>query len=666
MRNPILLASFASLVVHASPVLAARSWQVEHGTVTLALEDSHLATLGLEIVGARTTASPDAAKERISGTLRSFTVDAQALRFTSHGGVFQGFEGGPVVIPVRGGLGLAARDRLSSPLFLYDFEIHLDPSKGKDAVRLLTSDPALPEPFDVVNAGVLFREEKSSLSVVFVDVLVSEGLASSLGKPELAGTMIGVLDIDLPASTPDPLDRREAPAPPVKETSAPLDLKLAELYGVSSLGRVGTYPNGRNGLSAATTSCNTGGVNIPWNAQMAETHPWIGLAMFRVNNGALEQIGINWIKHGFFALSNNQCNLGCSPSGGSYMGIGCSDTYSNGNNASRFYLGPRKEVNPYTGVWEACGSFFDEPVVPDAGCGQTYSGDEPNQVNHRLEVWDEDMGIAGATYYYEGVYYVTNDTLHDNNIGWRQCNTSWTGSSWNVSTVGGGLLANEGPLINTWGDEQKEAQVASDDGNVILAVDATDNGDGTWHYEYALYNWFSDRGIYSFSVPVGTAPVSNPGFHDIDKDATNDWAITVENGFITWATDDYAHDPNANALTYQTLYNFRFDTVVPPAPQELRFAGQVQCGIFKPGEGSSFFIDTQIPDASATAIGEALGRTTRLALASIDPNPFAQSTRISFSLPRREKAKLTVFDVTGRVVRVLLDGEAPAGTRDVR
>ena len=48
-------------------------------------------------------------------------------------------------------------------------------------------------------------------------------------------------------------------------------------------------------------------------------------------------------------------------------------------------------------------------------------------------------------------------------------------------------------------------------------------------------------------------------------------------------------------------------------------------------------------------------------LHAAEPNPFSAGTRIAFSLPREESARLTVVDVSGREVRVLLDGAAPAG-----
>jgi flagellar hook assembly protein FlgD len=55
-----------------------------------------------------------------------------------------------------------------------------------------------------------------------------------------------------------------------------------------------------------------------------------------------------------------------------------------------------------------------------------------------------------------------------------------------------------------------------------------------------------------------------------------------------------------------------------------------------------------------------------LRLAPATPNPFKGSTRISFGLPRDARLSLRVFDVTGRIVRVLTDGRTwPAGTHAI-
>jgi hypothetical protein len=47
------------------------------------------------------------------------------------------------------------------------------------------------------------------------------------------------------------------------------------------------------------------------------------------------------------------------------------------------------------------------------------------------------------------------------------------------------------------------------------------------------------------------------------------------------------------------------------------------------------------------------------------PNPFNPSTQISFSLPNDSHIHLRVFDVTGRLVATLIDGQRQAGTHQI-
>lgn len=341
--------------------------------------------------------------------------------------------------------------------------------------------------------------------------------------------------------------------------------------------------------------------------------------------------------------------------------MGCSDTYSVSNNGSRFYLGPREEIDPHAVTWTACGSFFDGTPVD---CNRSYFGNEPNQVNHRLEVYDEDLDVPGASFYYEGAYFVAGDAALANNIGWRACTTTWSGSSWQFQDIVQDpqfpLTPNPGPVVRIWGDQQNQIQVAADDGEVWLAVQVTDLGGGQWHYEYALYNRTSERGVYSFSVPTGGATVTNPGFRDIDKDPATDWTVTVAQGLVTWATDDWISNPDAPALTFQTMFNFRFDADQPPVPALAR--GR----IFKPGVGSEFFVDTQAPAAGATDVLVRGDAGSGLSLRTVRPNPFSESTLLAFSLERERGVRLSVLDVGGRTVRVLLEGTAPGGRSLVR
>jgi hypothetical protein len=112
-----------------------------------------------------------------------------------------------------------------------------------------------------------------------------------------------------------------------------------------------------------------------------------------------------------------------------------------------------------------------------------------------------------------------------------------------------------------------------------LGHKVTNPNPGVWHYEYALYNENLDRAIQSFSVPLGPgANISNIGFHGPPQEpgwandgtfnnqgfSSQPWAITQASGSITWNSETFAQNQNANAIRWGTLYNFRFDANQPP------------------------------------------------------------------------------------------------------
>ena len=43
------------------------------------------------------------------------------------------------------------------------------------------------------------------------------------------------------------------------------------------------------------------------------------------------------------------------------------------------------------------------------------------------------------------------------------------------------------------------------------------------------------------------------------------------------------------------------------------------------------------------------------------PNPFNPKTTIQFELPNTQHARVAIYDVAGRLVRLLLDESRPAG-----
>lgn len=658
----LLVLSGAALVVAlcARPAAADRTWTVTGGTATFSLDDRHLATLGLEAEGVRRTA-PDPSREeaRLEPPMVTFAVRAGS-RFLTDAGGFAAFE---QAVSVDGGLAFAVRNVRSGaprpPLYLFDFEVALEPD-GPRTGTLRTADPSLRAPLELGSAPVRVDEDHGTLRVTAADLRMSAAWAARLGKPELAGQWVGAFSLRLDAETADP----RAPSAPTTGSGVPehprdaavLDLELAELYGLSTLGRSGLYPIGVTGFSAVTTVCNVGEAPVPWigpgwSGVMPETHPFVGLAMYRETPaGALEMIGASWIKHGFDTLPTTRCGLPCGTATGA-LAVGCSDTYTAADNGTRFFLGPRDEVDPYAAVWEACGSFFD--AVP-VDCRRDYFDFETSQVVHRIEVADTDLLAAGSRFFYEAVYYTAGDADSWNDAGWQECTLQWTGSSW-ASTTPGGSQPQPGPRAASWGDQQSVRKVAYNDGEVVLSVKVTALAGGTWHYEYALYNWRSRRGVGSFEVPVGAAAVSNAAFRDPDGDAANDWTPTVANGTVRW-------DTSAHPLRYQALFNFRFDADAPPA------AASAVGEAFDPGIGSTFVLPTQAPAAPAPDPGARpeAAATGGPALAVTGANPFSDGTRVAVRLARAQPARVAVIDAAGRTVRVLSDGDLPAGRTEIR
>ncbi|MGE3181747.1 MAG: hypothetical protein AB7N71_08960, partial [Phycisphaerae bacterium] len=92
-------------------------------------------------------------------------------------------------------------------------------------------------------------------------------------------------------------------------------------------------------------------------------------------------------------------------------------------------------------------------------------------------------------------------------------------------------------------------------------------------------------------------------FHDVDYhsgepyDGT-DWPANDDGTSLTWATDSFATNPNANALRWGTLYNYRFTADSAPT------MGQVEVGLFRPGTPSSILFDAMVPTTSSLLLGD--------------------------------------------------------------
>lgn len=381
------------------------------------------------------------------------------------------------------------------------------------------------------------------------------------------------------------------------------DIIVISLPGFGYYGSSGSI----HAFALATESCNIGDVPAVWYAQTNQ-HPVIAQDLYRLENGRFEQIGQAWAKHGFFATIANNCGTCVNPhpeippinNPGDLLGVMCSDIYSANLNADPMQSGTKSSVNPHTGV-------FPYPFTIPPG----YEIPTPN-IGRRLQVEFADFDPAQHTtalFFAEG-QYVTPDEFapgnQNNNASYcevniipgpnlaQNCNTAFCMRS-------AGPLQEQLPAIRAW--KANDPSVVETDiqlpaeGLFILAAKATDLGTGFWQYEYALYNMNSDRSAGAFTIPLPAgALVDETDFHDVfyhggEPHSGLDWSVSVVNNELTWATQTYAVNPTANALSWGTLYNFRFMANVEPDTTT------ITVGLFKPGP---------FPDVQASTLGPKL------------------------------------------------------------
>ena len=244
--------------------------------------------------------------------------------------------------------------------------------------------------------------------------------------------------------------------------------------------------------------------------------------------------------------------------------------------------------------------------------GHTHDG-----VTHRILVEAADLNTTlnqGATYYAEAQCITPQEfawcQMHSgqcnmyNNVSYRPFSVFGTTSFTFSSTASTTRTA---AAINAWtGATINSIEPApGNDGRAFIGYKVTNPSAGVWHYEYAIYNENLDRAIQSFSVPLGCGiTVSNPGFHaplnhpGIAHDGTlgdagfsnTPWTASQTANALSWNTETFAQNQNANAIRFGTLYNFRFDSNRPP------HAANATIGFFKTGNPVTVAIQAPTPD----------------------------------------------------------------------
>jgi len=367
------------------------------------------------------------------------------------------------------------------------------------------------------------------------------------------------------------------------------DVIVGDLPDFSSWG---VY-NGVAAFSIATTSCNIGTSNLRWERSNS-FHPVIGQNLYRwkVINGAgrFEMIGQSFLKHGFTALNGTLCGP-CSPrdNTGDTLDPTCSDPYSSSLNGSQDRLGPKYQVNAFTGVYP-----FPVTGIPPV------PGDASGAIARRLQAKVADVQAnmnTGALYFAEGHYIAQDDAAAGNglnNIAYRRVNISGISPNFTMSTVSNFTTQRQVPAIYGWGTAELGVTYRTisvpGEGQFTLACKSTFMANGQWHYEYALHNNNSDRSGAGFQINLPGEGMQdqvgfyNTGFsavayHSGEPYSATPWTISRTPTAFKWdVVDSFATNPNANALRWGTMYSFRFDSAQPPTT-----TGTATLTLFKPG-----------------------------------------------------------------------------------
>ncbi|HYE63490.1 MAG TPA: hypothetical protein VD997_15985 [Phycisphaerales bacterium] len=394
-------------------------------------------------------------------------------------------------------------------------------------------------------------------------------------------------------------------------------------HGTSVDGTVTAY-------SVGTTSCNPGDYPVLWidNSNYlpdydTTRHPVISQNIYRLKSYTapgggtyqrFEQLGQSWLKHGFLSTNSSGCGTCITsnvwrPSTQSYqnfgsdaIGVNCSDTYGASLNGTHTYLGAKSIVHPTLGT---------SPFVRNNG-----TGDATTKMRLQVPTADVTAQPAGTRFFADAFYVTADDaqfvrpgqtvaTNALNNASYRELSAGSMGGTptfvGNTMTQQPGIFAWKAAdstvtLVTADHDDTENPSTGFRDGNgnpafpgtfirsrFWVAGKATSLGNGLWRYEYAVYNHNSDRGAgtLSFNVPAG-ATVSDyffraPKYHSGEPYSNANWTMSKSGTTLTFSTEPYATNANANAIRWATLYNFGFTTDVAPVN------GTAELGLFKPG-----------------------------------------------------------------------------------
>ncbi len=128
-----------------------------------------------------------------------------------------------------------------------------------------------------------------------------------------------------------------------------------------------------------------------------------------------------------------------------------------------------------------------------------------------------------------------------------------------------------------------------------------------------------------------------------------------------------AEEPDGSFTIVQPALdaNNACDYRVPQLFADLSYVGVLVTNSRRADGVQSYTLQVQDDAGGSGVIEEIASGPSRLTLEPVSPNPFGGAAAIRFSLPTPRPGSVRVYDVSGRLVRVLRDGTLPAGKQEV-
>jgi hypothetical protein len=277
-------------------------------------------------------------------------------------------------------------------------------------------------------------------------------------------------------------------------------------------------------------------------------------------------------------------------------------------------------------------------------------------------------------------------------------------SGGNVATDPVGAPANfnkffVGPTIALLSDDMELDRgwtIGAAGDNATSGIWVRDNPNGTWSGSEPVQpedDHTADPGALCW-ITGNAAPGSGQGANDVDGGRTTltsprinldvDGVVTLR--YYRWFTNNTANNPDEDPwivqasdndgvtwvhLEHTTQSDRSWKKMEFDLGSYIRLTDRVRIRFIAQDIGGESIVEAGLDDVQVDAVGffgadaEELVIPLQFSLGQNRPNPFHLQTSVAYTLDRESATTLTVYDVTGRVVRTLADGIQPAGPHTV-